>query len=290
MSCRQQSELGIRTRHPCLHCVRPALLAYAPSLLTPQHYTPRAAEFLQCLVRAAVMKYVRPGIMTDVSTAVQHLFTEVLTPRVDPKLIADPNDFRRRCAYTEEVDASLRRHEAALRKLFAATCALETSVNTLANKHVSFIKWKQVSGEIAGLGWVAWLGGLAGLLDASASKLHPPLFLPPLPLPLPLPPPLLQTHKRPTNRDSRLHSLCGSSRLVAPTLLSGQRRSVCAYAGLDPSQASLGLALYCLLALLILPLALNFASGIACRAPCCLSPPCPLFPHSAMPLAGFWNP
>ena len=137
-------------------------------------------------------------------------------------------------------------------------------------------RWAGLGGLAGWLGWVAWLGCLAGLLDASASKFHPPLFLPPLPLPLPLPPPLLQTHKRPTNRDSRLHSLCGSSRLVAPTSLSGQRRSVCAYAGLDPSQASRGLALYCLLALLILPLALNFASGIACRAPT-------LLPLAALP-------
>ena len=100
-------------------------------------------EFLHCLVRAAVMRYVQSGLLADVSQAVLRLFSEVIKQHADAGLHASTDVFRRTALYVEEVDAALRRHEAALRKLYQATCKLEHTNNSYANKHVSFSGWKQ---------------------------------------------------------------------------------------------------------------------------------------------------
>ena len=74
-------------------------------------------EFLHCLVRLAVAKYVNPGFMTDVSEAVERLCSADIAPKLGIEL-QDPNTFRRDLCYTEEVDNVLRRHEPSLKLLF----------------------------------------------------------------------------------------------------------------------------------------------------------------------------
>ena len=101
------------------------------------------AEFLHCLVRAAVMRYIHSRVLADVSQSVQRLFTEIISPCAErAQLFMSADTYRRAQLYVEEVDTVLRRHEAALRKLFHATCALLSTNNSLANKHVSYPRWK----------------------------------------------------------------------------------------------------------------------------------------------------
>ena len=71
------------------------------------------------------MRYVQPGEVVDVSEAVHRLLSVDIERRLDPKLFVEPNDFRTRFAYCEEVDASLRKHEGSLRLLYDATCRLQ---------------------------------------------------------------------------------------------------------------------------------------------------------------------
>lgn len=77
------------------------------------------AEFLQCLVRMAVLKYVQPKIMQDVSEAYERLLVEDIEPRLNPAMFAHPNAFRELC-YTQSVEEVLKRHEESLRSLFSA--------------------------------------------------------------------------------------------------------------------------------------------------------------------------
>ena len=93
-------------------------------------------EWLQVLVQIAIMRYVMPGVIADVSTAVQALFVEYLLPNADPT-VAHPSDATRELlCYNEEVDTVLRRHEDALRMLYTRTTALSgaTISGGLANK------------------------------------------------------------------------------------------------------------------------------------------------------------
>ena len=97
-------------------------------------------EFLQVLVQIAVMRYIHSGEQDDVSTAVQALFVEVLSPRADPSVFTTPNATRQLLAYNEEVDGAIRRHEDALRLIYEQSCKLN-GVNMesgLANKLVSY--------------------------------------------------------------------------------------------------------------------------------------------------------
>ena len=101
-------------------------------------------EWLQCLVQTAVMRYVLAGRADDVSTAVHSLLQDDLLPHLDPALSTAPNDTREAICYNEPVDTVLRRHEAALRLIFARTCELGgTSMSGgIANKLVSYANWK----------------------------------------------------------------------------------------------------------------------------------------------------
>jgi hypothetical protein len=99
------------------------------------------SEFLQCIVKAAVMTYVMTGELADISLAVDALFERILCPKTEPSLSVAANDYRR-TIYIEEIDVVLRRHEAALRMLYAGTCALEQSSSLLGNKTVSIHGWR----------------------------------------------------------------------------------------------------------------------------------------------------
>jgi len=99
------------------------------------------SEFLQVLVRAAVMKYVLTAQVTDVSSAVDLLLSQVLHPKAE---LDSPTVFRNHI-YVEEVDVVLRRHENALRILYVRTCQhLGAQGNdTRANSRASYAKWRE---------------------------------------------------------------------------------------------------------------------------------------------------
>ena len=56
-------------------------------------------EFLQCLVRLAVMKYVQPQRIPDVSKAVRHLLESDVAPNVKGSSMIDTNAFRLEACY-----------------------------------------------------------------------------------------------------------------------------------------------------------------------------------------------
>jgi hypothetical protein len=103
-------------------------------------------EFLQCLVKAACMKYVQPGILLDVSEAVHRLFIADIEPKLDTRVFAESNDFRRMNTYNEECDTVLRSYEASLRLIFERACKLhgQNASKGIANKLVSLACWKDV--------------------------------------------------------------------------------------------------------------------------------------------------
>lgn len=76
-------------------------------------------EFLQCLVRVAVLRYVQPKLCLDVSEAYERLLVECIEPKLDTTILSHPNDFRALC-YQQPVDATLRHHEPSLRAIFGA--------------------------------------------------------------------------------------------------------------------------------------------------------------------------
>lgn len=77
-------------------------------------------EFFNCVVQLAVMRYVLSGHVISASEAIQRLFNCDIEPRCEPATFLDANDFRREHCYVEATDAVLRRHEPALRLIFAA--------------------------------------------------------------------------------------------------------------------------------------------------------------------------
>ena len=100
-------------------------------------------EWLMCMVQIAVMKYVMPGEVNDVSTAVNHFLMEDIKPQLDPALM-QPSNETRELWYTEEVDKVLRSHEAALRLIYNRACQLAgiNMAGGLANKLVSYNNWR----------------------------------------------------------------------------------------------------------------------------------------------------
>ena len=103
-------------------------------------------EFLQVLVRASVMRYVQPGLETDVSTALMRLLEQDIRPRADPACLTHPNAFRK-AVYVAAVDEVLRRHEPSLRLLFVGMCGLKpvTMENGgLANGLATFANWREL--------------------------------------------------------------------------------------------------------------------------------------------------
>jgi hypothetical protein len=61
-------------------------------------------EYLQSLVRLAVMKFVKPGIVPDVSEALRRLVTENLIGHASSESLSDANAFREDSCYYEEID------------------------------------------------------------------------------------------------------------------------------------------------------------------------------------------
>ena len=102
-------------------------------------------EFLQCIVKAACMKYVESGDIVDVSEALHRLLSADIEGRLDPKVFVEPNDFRKSHLYSEPVDKALRQHESSLRLIFDRLTKLkgQNAAAGIANKMVSFEVWKE---------------------------------------------------------------------------------------------------------------------------------------------------
>lgn len=102
-------------------------------------------EFIQIIVKAAVMLYILSGRITDVSDAVYHMLVTDLVPNADPAYFTAPNVGRNHF-YTEPVDAVLRKHEASLRNLFDAACLLggRSLAAGLANRLVAYPEWVEL--------------------------------------------------------------------------------------------------------------------------------------------------
>ena len=77
-------------------------------------------EFLGCVVRLAIIKYVKSGMVFDVSEAVQLLCEKNIQKHLGPQAICDSNDFRRYRLYNPKVDHILCEHLHMLRGIFDA--------------------------------------------------------------------------------------------------------------------------------------------------------------------------
>ena len=72
-------------------------------------------EFMVAMLRIAIGKYILSGEMDDVSDALNRLLWVNLQACIGAEVLALPDDFRRRHAYTEEVCSTLKQHEAQVR-------------------------------------------------------------------------------------------------------------------------------------------------------------------------------
>jgi hypothetical protein len=75
-------------------------------------------EFLECVVRIAVQKYLRSGDTDDVSDAVRMLCDRNIRPNLGKEAVNDSNDFRRERMYNEAVDMVLKKHNKRLQMIF----------------------------------------------------------------------------------------------------------------------------------------------------------------------------
>ena len=120
----------------------------APEHLQEPHNRKKALnrqEWLQVIVRAAIMKLVLPGIIADVSQAVEEFFKTIIVPHADPKVFAPKNSILD-VIYTQDIDEVLRGHEASLRKLFTAMCELKQKTmehGGLANGLATFANFRE---------------------------------------------------------------------------------------------------------------------------------------------------
>jgi hypothetical protein len=100
-------------------------------------------EFLNCLVRLAVFKYVLTGQILDVSEACDKLFVAEIQPRLHPAIASHPDEFRRLYFYRKEMDDVLRQHEGSTRAIFH-TISKESKKPSLKSlgELLSLVDWK----------------------------------------------------------------------------------------------------------------------------------------------------
>ncbi len=104
------------------------------------------AEFLHCLCRVAVARFVLSGgasRLCDVSDAIERLFVKMRT-KASPAVRQDANVFRDAHCYTPETDAALREHETTLRLLFAKYCSADGAMGgkrAESSKLLSCAEW-----------------------------------------------------------------------------------------------------------------------------------------------------
>lgn len=112
-------------------------------------------EFMQCLVRVAIMKYVQAGVVTDASEAVERLFEVDIAPRVGETAKQDSNAFRQDACYTESTDDVLLLHKESLQAVFEAYAAIDGS--DIKTRHLSKLMSSQE--------WISMLHSLMWIDD-----------------------------------------------------------------------------------------------------------------------------
>ena len=98
-------------------------------------------EWLNVIVRIAVMRYVTPGVCKDVSNAVDRLLTTDIAPRLEKWILWDTDGFRRDVCYTEAVDAALCEHKASVLNIIAFFSATEAEQNKKERATMSLSEW-----------------------------------------------------------------------------------------------------------------------------------------------------
>lgn len=110
-------------------------------------------EFLGALVHLAIFRYVKTGEMADVSEALERLIGIDMESRLHPRVIALPDRFRRRYAYTPDVVFVLEWYEESLRNIFDVLCAVSfgpgSSVCNLLGWRNAMSALNLLSGDLA---------------------------------------------------------------------------------------------------------------------------------------------
>jgi hypothetical protein len=76
-------------------------------------------EFIEAIVRAAILKYGKGVFTVDVGEAVTKIFVDNILPCLTPYSSLWPNDFRETRLYTEECDNLLKSHEIVLKAIYS---------------------------------------------------------------------------------------------------------------------------------------------------------------------------
>jgi hypothetical protein len=75
-------------------------------------------EFMQCLVRIAILLFVKRGGLGDVSLAIRQLYLNHLVPNLPPGAMQNSNAFRKRFCYNQQVSRVLELNMGTLRSLY----------------------------------------------------------------------------------------------------------------------------------------------------------------------------
>jgi len=106
-------------------------------------------EWLNILIRIAVMRYIQTDEAQDISRAVERLL-EMIRPKLDAWVTMDHQDFRRSVCYTEAVDAVLVEHKSSLVNVFNHFA--DTEGGTVGKKKertlMSLPEWQEMVREL----------------------------------------------------------------------------------------------------------------------------------------------
>jgi hypothetical protein len=78
-------------------------------------------EFLDCVVRIAIAKYLKSGATNDVSDALVMLCEQNIKPNLDAEAVHDSNDFRKSRLYFEAVDKIYWKHQRKMKMIVSNT-------------------------------------------------------------------------------------------------------------------------------------------------------------------------
>jgi hypothetical protein len=113
-------------------------------------------EFIEFIVRAAIMQHCQQGGMVDVPLAVDTLVTTDIVTRLrgmDPLALVPANSFRERCCYTEETSDVLEQFAYALKPVFEAYAYGSGAVGdqTSDNKLLGLDEFKEFLGDFGAI-------------------------------------------------------------------------------------------------------------------------------------------
>ncbi|KAL1530547.1 hypothetical protein AB1Y20_001448 [Prymnesium parvum] len=117
-------------------------------LLASWPHTLTRVEYLECLVRIAIAKYVLPYRVTNIAEALTRLLEQDILPNMAAEISHNPNEYRRTYCYTEAVDAVLRKNEMNLRSIFSAYSRSNSSNPAAAQHLMSFRQFLELLGTV----------------------------------------------------------------------------------------------------------------------------------------------